>query len=102
MLAHMNFVAPASRCFSSCQDGFAGPSNITVGSSLVVIPANQAAVVMFRFKLDGTMDKSDVPQLISAASSNKVLLTLDSLVKTSDAVYVGCTYIGQVGIFGFQ
>ncbi|KAK9835631.1 hypothetical protein WJX74_004675 [Apatococcus lobatus] len=73
-----------------------GPSNITIGSSLVVIPANQAAIVLFRFKLDGTMDRSDVPQLISAASTSRVVLTLDSLVKTSDAIYVGCTYIGQV------
>ncbi len=85
------------RWLGSCQDVCPGPSNITIGSSLVIIPANQAAIVMFRFKLDGTMDKSDVPQLISAASTNRVVLSLDSLVKTSDAVYVGCTYIGQVG-----
>ncbi len=73
-----------------------GPANITVGASLVVIPAKQAAVVLFRFNLDGTMMRSDVPQLISAASNGQVVLNLNSLVKTGNAVYVGCTYTGQV------
>ncbi|KAK9810323.1 hypothetical protein WJX72_008673 [[Myrmecia] bisecta] len=72
-----------------------GPATVTVANSLINIPQNQAAIVVYRVSTSGQIALNK-PLVISAASNSYAMLNLGDMIKTTSNTFVAAGFSGQL------